>query len=133
MYEIRVRGSFSSAHHLRGYRGSCEDVHGHNWVVEVTICGEHLDKTGMLIDFRLAKKMLNSVIKLLDHKDLNKIKPFNKINPTSENIAKYIFHAMSQKNKNSRINISCVRIWETKGNNAAYYLNKKDEYAFISK
>ena len=82
-YEISVESHFSAAHRLRGYKGKCENIHGHNWKVEITFSGQKLDKTGMLMDFTDAKKYLKVIMERLDHKDLNLLPSFKKINPTS--------------------------------------------------
>jgi len=94
MYSLKVEGSFSSAHNLRGYKGKCEDLHGHNWRVAIVIKSEELDNIGLVLDFKHLKKKLNIVLEEMDHKYLNKLKHFKKgngVNPTSENIAKYIY------------------------------------------
>ena len=91
MYSLKVEGSFSSAHNLRGYRGKCEDLHGHNWRVEITVKSGTLDKIGMVVDFKYLKKKLNSCLDPMDHKYLNKLSFFKTVNPTSENIAEYIY------------------------------------------
>ncbi|MCD6220945.1 6-carboxytetrahydropterin synthase QueD, partial [bacterium] len=94
MYEIKIIDEFSAAHRLKNYKGKCENLHGHNWKVEVVISGEFLDKTGLLLDFGILKEKLNFVLKKLDHKNLNRISFFYRTNPTSENIAYYIFIKM---------------------------------------
>ena len=91
MFEVSVRATFSAAHRLKGYRGKCENIHGHNWEVEVFIGTETLDKQGISIDFRLLRRKLNNVLAALDHRDLNKVAFFNKNNPSAENIARYIY------------------------------------------
>jgi len=121
MFEICVKNSFSAAHHLRGYCGSCEGQHGHNWDIEVTFRGEKLDNCGMLIDFRKAKKIIKSILNELDHKDLNKIKHFLVVNPTSENIAAYLYRKIVKKISNKKLNVVSVKVWETNGNCAVYY------------
>src|SRR3989338_1026688 len=107
-YSIKVEADFSSAHNLREYRGKCEALHGHNWKVEVAASGEKLDKAGMLLDFRYLKMQLNKLLDKLDHKYLNKIPYFKKLNPTSENIAKYIYDTLKPKVPN----IKSVTVWE---------------------
>ena len=77
MFEMKVEGEFSAAHNLRGYCGKCEDVHGHNWKVEAVICGENLNKAGMLMDFKQLRLYLNQVLYKLDHKHLNNLSTFN--------------------------------------------------------
>lgn len=120
MYEIKVKGSFSSAHNLREYKGKCEAIHGHNWKVEVILESENLNSEGMVLDFKLAKKLLNQVLDKLDHKYINKIEPFNKVNPTSENIAKFIFQEMREKIGDD-LKVKKVTVWETENSSASYY------------
>lgn len=123
MYYVTIRGGFSSAHNLRNYCGNCENLHGHNWKVDVTLKGELLDKDGMLVDFRVAKKWLKNVLGKLDHAYLNKAKPFIKTNPTSENIAAYIFSqikGMAGKVKKAHIAVHQVRVWENENSAATY-------------
>jgi 6-pyruvoyltetrahydropterin/6-carboxytetrahydropterin synthase len=116
MYTIKVEAGFSSAHNLRGYKGKCEDLHGHNWRVEVTVEKDELDKIGMVVDFKLLKARLNAVLEKLDHKYLNKIPYFKRINPTSENTAKYIYDSLSAKVPG----IKSVTVWENNTSSATY-------------
>ncbi|MCK9595196.1 MAG: 6-carboxytetrahydropterin synthase QueD [Candidatus Omnitrophica bacterium] len=116
MYKVKVEGVFSSAHNLRGYKGKCEDLHGHNWRVEAVVSGDKLDKIGMLMDFKLLKERLNFLLETLDHKYLNKQKPFNKTNPTSENIARYIYDRLKLKVRDLR----AVTVWENNTSCATY-------------
>lgn len=116
MYKLKVQGNFSSAHNLRGYKGKCEDLHGHNWIVEIVIKSEQLDRIGMVLDFKYLKKKLSACLEPLDHKYLNRLPYFKKINPTSENIAKYIY----QKLKSQISLLSCVTVWENSTSCAIY-------------
>ncbi len=117
MYSIKVKANFSSAHNLRGYKGKCEQLHGHNWEVEVMISKRELDKIGMVMDFKLLKNKLNALLEKLDHKYLNDIVYFKKVNPTSENIAQYIF-----ENLKLRVPlIQSVTVWESNNASATYY------------
>lgn len=123
MYEIRVISGFSSAHKLRGYKGKCEDLHGHNWKVEVYILSENLDKIGMVVDFKELKLVLSKVLNKLDHKYLNELPYFSasggkKVNPTSENMAKYIFEQLQSKIK--KVKISKVTVWESDTSAASF-------------
>ena len=120
MYTVKVRSHFSSAHNLRGYKGKCEDLHGHNWKVEVTACTGELDGLGMVVDFKELKKDLGEVLSGLDHKNLNEIDRFREINPTSENIARYIHEKMSGKRPGAEIKE--VTVWETETSSATYSL-----------
>jgi len=116
MYRIKVEGNFSSAHNLRGYKGKCEDLHGHNWRVKISVEFSELDKIGMLLDFKYLKKELNSVLEELDHKYLNKLARFKKTNPTSENIAEYIYGRLKP-----RIPLlNSVTVWENATSSATY-------------
>lgn len=94
MYSIRVEANFSSAHNLRGYKGKCESLHGHNWEIEVEVASVKLDKIGMVLDFRKVKNKLGRITEKLDHKYLNNLAFFKKVNPTSENLARYIYEQM---------------------------------------
>ncbi|MDD3274794.1 MAG: 6-carboxytetrahydropterin synthase QueD [Candidatus Omnitrophica bacterium] len=116
MYSLKVQGSFSSAHNLRGYKGKCEDLHGHNWVVEITVESGKLDKIGMVLDFKFLKKELGACLEKMDHKYLNRLEYFKKVNPTSENIACYIYRRLR-----TRIpGLKRVTVWENASSSAAY-------------
>ncbi len=121
MYEVRVEDVFSSAHRLRNYRGKCENVHGHNWKVCVTVAGEALDAGGLLMDFHLLKEKLKDVLSLLDHKDLNNLSFFKKVNPTSENICFYIYRKMKTAFKKYPVVVKRVTVWESDRQCASYY------------
>ncbi|MCX8083176.1 MAG: 6-carboxytetrahydropterin synthase QueD [bacterium] len=119
-YEIRVWDFFSSAHHLRNYKGKCERIHGHNWKVEVCVSGENLDKDGLLIDFCLLKNKLKDVLGILDHRDLNAIPFFRKRNPTSENICLYIYEKMTEALKDYSVKVKKITVWENAKQSASY-------------
>src|SRR5690242_6063520 len=91
MYEVTVEDSFAAGHYLRNYRGKCENPHGHNYKVRVTLRGEELDKAGLLLDFKDLKEVMKGVIERLDHQMLNDIEPFIQLNPSAENLAKYFY------------------------------------------
>lgn len=117
-YEVKVLGGFSASHRLRGYRGKCESLHGHNWKVEVCIGAGVLDKTGMVADFCVLKKILSGVLETLDHTYLNNLAYFKKTNPTSEHIARYIFLGFKKKFRaTGHIRVS---VWETDTSCASY-------------
>jgi len=114
MFEISVEAQFSAAHYLRAYKGKCENMHGHNWKVQVTCTSSELNTQGMVMDFSGLKKSLNKILMQLDHKVLNDVVYFKKANPTSENIAKFIYDKLNYK-------LLKVSVWETDTSCAAYY------------
>ena len=117
MFEVKIETSFSSAHHLLNYKGKCENPHGHNWKVEVYARGENLDKSNILIDFKVLKKEINEIIDYLDHKDLNELPEFKGQSPSSEFIARLIY-----KKAKERFNlINRVDVWETATSRASYF------------
>lgn len=95
MFLIKVQEAFEAAHNLRGYNGKCARLHGHNWVIEVEVTGEKLNELGILVDFKDVKRELKNILDRLDHRYINEIEPFDKINPTAENLAKYIYDEFS--------------------------------------
>ena len=124
MFEISIEGGFEAAHNLRNYRGKCEKLHGHNYRVQAFFSGGKLDGSGMLLDFIALKKELEKITEKLDHKYLNEIKPFGRLNPTAENIAEYIFAEMKKAVKGKSARISRISVWETEKNCATYYEKK---------
>ena len=120
-YEIHVREQFSAAHALREYQGDCARLHGHNWSVELCVKCSDLDKIGIGIDFRELKKMLKEVIGKLDHQNLNEISEFQDLNPTSENIAKFIFRALKEKVQAKGAKIARVTTSESTATQASYW------------
>ena len=123
MYEIKIKNDFSAAHNLRNYKGKCEKLHGHNWIVEAIFAYKSLGHNGIAIDFRLAKRMLRDIVEKLDHSYLNELKILKHINPTSENIAKFIYDCLKKKN----VNIKSVLVWENEKSCATY---TEDEVQF---
>lgn len=119
MWELKIETSFAAAHHLLNYNGECENQHGHNWKVEVFIQGNILDKSNILMDFKVLKKHVNDVIKTLDHKDINTLDDFKDISPSSEIISKYIY----EKLKTNIPIIKKVSVWETVNACASYFEN----------
>ena len=97
MYELMIESKFAAAHQLRGYQGKCEKLHGHNWRVTIAVTAERLDDIGLAIDFHDLKKSLRDVLDQLEHTFLNDIFPFTQINPSSENLAKWIYDTMTKK------------------------------------
>ncbi len=121
MYYLTIEDSFASAHQLRGYQGKCENLHGHNWKVILTVKGETLDDTGLLLDFHLLKKRLKEVLELVDHRNINEIAPFDEINPSSENLARYIFNKMKENLKNEeRVSVDELTVWESATSRCTY-------------
>ena len=121
MYEVMIEEEFSAAHALRGYRGKCENLHGHNWKVEVYVRGEQLDQVGMLVDFKELKAATRRVMKYLDHQNLNELTPFDlEINPSSEHLAGFILNKVSQEISDNRVTVYKVRVWETPSTCATY-------------
>ena len=120
MFEISVEETFASGHALRGYWGKCEKVHGHNYKVLVTVEGEKLDAAGLLLDFVEVKRLLRAVIERLDHEFLNDVPPFDALNPSAENMAKYFYDEISQSLPRSPARLSSVKIWETDTSTATY-------------
>ncbi len=117
-YTVKVCSQFSSAHSLRGYKGKCEDLHGHNWRVEISSYAENLNETGMVVDFKELKKALKEVTMDLDHKHLNELEYFENVNPTSENIARYVYEMIL--GNRPELNIGEVTVWETDTSSAVY-------------
>ncbi len=97
MFEIAVEETFAAGHALRGYKGKCENVHGHNYKVRVVLTGEQLDHVGLVYDFVELKKRMDEVIRGIDHKFLNDLPPFTELNPSAENIAKYFYDELSRR------------------------------------
>ncbi len=121
MYELIVEDRFESAHNLREYKGKCESLHGHNWRVQAFLRGENLTKQGFVMDFKEIKLYLKDIISRLDHTYLNKIPPFKKDNPTSENIARYIFKKLASRLKSKKITLYKISVWESETSCASYF------------
>jgi 6-pyruvoyltetrahydropterin/6-carboxytetrahydropterin synthase len=124
MYEVTVDGDFSSGHYLRNYRGKCENPHGHNYKVRVTLRGETLDVAGLLLDFKDLKHVMRPVIDRLDHQMLNDIAPFTEINPSAENLARYFYDQTNQQLESmtgGRVRVKDCTIYETDLTSATYY------------
>ena len=124
MFEVTVERSFAAGHYLREYKGKCENPHGHNYKVRVTLAGEKLDHAGLLLDFKDLKDVMKETIERLDHQMLNDLDPFNRLNPSAENIAQYFFQQTNLKLKaqtNGRVRVKDVTVWETDNTTATYY------------
>lgn len=121
MYEVMIEEEFSAAHALRGYKGKCENLHGHNYKVEVYVRGEDLDAVGMLVDFTHLKSVTRELIKTLDHQNLNELPPFDReINPSAEHLAGYLLHHIAARVNTERAVVYKVRVWETSSSSATY-------------
>lgn len=112
-YRMKIVTDFAAAHLLRGYEGICNRLHGHNWQVDVEVCASELNDIGMGMDFREIKTATKRLIDALDHRNLNDIPPFDQINPTAENIAAYIYKALSEELNNEQVKVCNITIWET--------------------
>ncbi len=124
MYEVTVEAGFSSGHYLRNYKGKCENPHGHNYKVEVTLRGAKLDKAGLLLDFKDLKQVMRPVIERLDHKMINDLEPFTELNPSAENLARYFFDETNRQlaeMTDGRVHVKDCTIFETDTTSAKYY------------
>lgn len=120
-YELGIVQEFAAAHKLNNYEGNCSNIHGHTWKIEIVVKGNELDTTGMLIDFRKLKQIAGELIKeKYDHKFLNEIKPFDRINPTAENIAREIYKEM-EKMLEGMAKVKYIKVWESSTAYALYY------------
>jgi len=120
MYEITVLSHFSGAHRLRYLHGKCEELHGHNWKIEASVVSDRLNKEGVVIDFKILKQKLENVVKLLDHTYLNDLSYFSGKEPSSENIAKYIFTQLKKELKHHHGILRKVTAWESETSCATY-------------
>jgi len=123
MYVLTIEESFSSAHQLRGYKGKCENLHGHNWKVVLSVRGDMLDDIGLLIDFTELKAVLKEILGGLDHKNINDIQYFQEHNPSSENIARYIaetFSGIMEAQGKRNITLDSVTVWESATSRCTY-------------
>ncbi len=113
MFVLKIVTDFAAAHSLRNYPGDCSRLHGHNWQVEVLVESEVLDEVGIAIDFREIKQQTKVVINRLDHQYLNDVEPFDSLNPTAENIAKYCYEEVGKLINTAQVRVQAVTIWET--------------------
>ncbi|HFE39068.1 MAG TPA: 6-carboxytetrahydropterin synthase QueD [Gammaproteobacteria bacterium] len=112
-YTLKVVTDFAASHALRNYEGACQRLHGHNWKVEVEVKASQLNETGMAIDFKQIKTATHEVLEGLDHYHLNEIPPFDKVNPTAENIACYLYQEITKHLNHQHVSVSAVTVWET--------------------
>jgi 6-pyruvoyltetrahydropterin/6-carboxytetrahydropterin synthase len=123
VFEVSVEETFAAGHALRGYRGKCENPHGHNYRLRITLRGPQLDTTGLLYDFVHLKQVIHTVVEGVDHKFLNDQPPFDVLNPSTENIAKYLYDEISRQMRGPQNGASIVRVdvWETDTSRASYW------------
>lgn len=120
MYHLMIKTHFAAAHNLINYQGDCENLHGHNWRVEVTVSASELDKAGLAIDFKILKKQTNQILDTLDHTHLNALEPFRDMSPSSENICRFLYEKLSQSLNNDNIRVEKVTVWESENACASY-------------
>ncbi len=120
MFEISVEYSFAAGHALRGYKGKCENVHGHNYKVQVSVAGPQLNSIGLLMDFVELRAAIKVLVERLDHRFLNDLPPFDQQNPSAENIAKYFADTLSPQVSGDGLWLSAVTVWETDTTSATY-------------
>jgi 6-pyruvoyltetrahydropterin/6-carboxytetrahydropterin synthase len=123
MFEVTVEAGFSSGHYLRNYHGKCENPHGHNYRVLVTLAGAELDETGLLLDFKLLKNLLRPVVDYLDHKMINDLEPFTELNPSAENLARYFYEQTADQlaaMTAGRVRVKDATVFETDTSFARY-------------
>ena len=123
MYHLMIKTSFAAAHNLINYQGDCENLHGHNWLVEVTVGAKELDNAGLGIDFKILKRKTKGLLGELAHKYLNDLAPFKNASPSSENIGRYLFESLSESLNNDNITVERVNVWESDNACASYTLD----------
>lgn len=121
MFEVMIERNFSSAHQLRGYKGKCENLHGHNYKIEIYARGRELDNIGLLVDFGELKEAADEVVAYLDHRNINELPPFDEVlNPSAENLARYILERVASRVGDDRVRVYKVRCFETPTSVATY-------------
>jgi len=120
VYEVTIRQSFSAAHRLKEIGGACEKLHGHNFIVEVSLSSPALNDAGIVIDFKIVKEWTNEILKELDHKYLNELSYFHSLNPSAENVARFIYDRVLEKAKDRHLDVASVTVWESEDTRASY-------------
>ncbi len=120
MFELKIITQFAAAHRLRNFQGKCEQLHGHNWKVEVFVLADQLDSAGLVRDFGEIKTTTREILNGLDHHYLNELTPFQEENPSSEHIARYLFRQLSRLLNDERAKVSKVSVWESDTSCATY-------------
>jgi len=124
MFEVMIERNFSSAHQLRGYRGKCENLHGHNYKIEIYARGRELNHIGLLVDFVELKEAADEVVNFLDHRNINELEPFvQELNPSAENLARFILERVARRVGDDRVQIYKVRCFETPTSVATYTID----------
>jgi 6-pyruvoyltetrahydropterin/6-carboxytetrahydropterin synthase len=124
LFEVMIERNFSSAHQLRGYKGKCENLHGHNYKIEIFARGRELDNIGLLVDFVELKQAADDIVFYLDHKNINELPPFDEeFNPSAENLARYILENIAARVGDDRVQIYKVRCYETPTSVATYQID----------
>jgi 6-pyruvoyltetrahydropterin/6-carboxytetrahydropterin synthase len=121
MYELKINTQFAAAHRLENFNGKCEALHGHNWKVEVFLGGAELDGSGLLLDFGVVKARTREVLEEIDHKYLNELEAFRDQNPSSENLARYLFDRLRVALNRDRVKVLRVNVWESDTSCASYF------------
>ena len=123
-FEVMIERNFSSAHQLRGYKGKCENLHGHNYKIEIYARGRELDNIGLLVDFGELKQAADEVVQYLDHRNINELPPFDvELNPSAENLARYILERVAARVGDERVRVYKVRCYETPTSVATYQVD----------
>jgi 6-pyruvoyltetrahydropterin/6-carboxytetrahydropterin synthase len=123
-FEVMIERNFSSAHQLRGYKGKCENLHGHNYKIEIYARGSELNNIGLLVDFVELKAAADDLVTYLDHKNLNELEPFiEEQNPSAENVARFVLERLAAKINDDRVQIHKVKCWETPTSVATYQVD----------
>jgi len=120
MFEVSVEHSFAAGHALRGYKGKCENIHGHNYRVRVVISGDKLNSIGLLMDFADVRRKLKTLADGFDHQFLNETEPFKQINPSAENLAYFFAQELRREVEQGGLRVSAVTVWETDSTSATY-------------
>ncbi len=121
MYELKIVTQFAAAHRLENFYGKCESLHGHNWKVEVFLVGDALDSAGLLMDFGVIKARTKEVLEEIDHKYLNDLAAFQDRNPSSENLANYLYERLGAVFNRDGVRVLRVNVWESDTSCASYY------------
>ena len=121
MYEVKIVTQFAAAHRLENFNGKCESLHGHNWKVEVFLIGQNLDGAGLLMDFGVVKARTKQVLEEIDHKYLNELAAFQDRNPSSENLASYLYERLGAIFNGDGVKVRRVDVWESDTSCASYY------------